>query len=761
LNSASDDDEVLIFQNDDDDADRLAPELFWKILIVDDDEDIHQVTTLAFCDTLILGRRLVFTHAYTAQQARDLLRSSDQLAVVLLDVVMEEADTGLRLVREIRESMQMSEVRIILRTGQPGYAPEIETIRDLDINDYKTKTELNRTRLYASVTSAVRSFDQISRLNAGRRGLDLIIRGSAELIRLHHLKDFSSRALVQTASLLDVTPSGLVCVSDSTAAEGGSDFMVLAATGSFLACLDQPLSSLADEQAQQTLLQTLEQRSNNFGANAITLFAGGTRMSVGIYLDAVVKPREIDQKLMDVLSSNMSVCLDNVALFMRLQKQAYFDGMVGLPNRAHFLDEIDRCMAFRADRDDVIAIVDVDGFAEVNDALGHRYGDLLLQSVAERLRASLPADIFVARVAGDVFGLFGEAQAIEPAQIVQLFLQPLKVGEDKHTVSVTMGLAKLSEVDGDAGDAFKSASIALKRAQSLNRGSFAHFSRSLGSETLDRVRLLRNLRSALDSEHLFLYYQPQVSLQDGHVVGLEALMRWRSPGGEFVSPDAFIPLAERSGLIVPIGEWVMRTACAQARQLHATGHPSLRMAINVSSLQFRHADFLKVLDKALLDTAVDPTTIELEITESVAMLEADFVVNLINDIKARQVLLAIDDFGTGFSSLSYLQRLKIDRLKIDRSFVTQLTQRNEDKSIALTVTHLAKNLGLEVIAEGVEHADQAARLRAMGCDEAQGYLFARPLAVQGLAHWLQEHADGRCFASSLRPSVTMETAAST
>lgn len=758
MNLPADDDEVLVFQSNEDGTTVTGLDaLYWNILIVDDDLDIHKVTTLAFCDTLILGRRLAFSHAYTAQQAREKLQSTNHLAVVLLDVVMEEADTGLRLVKEIRESMQMSEVRIILRTGQPGYAPEIETIRDLDINDYKTKSELNRTRLYASVTSAVRSFDQISRLNAGSRGLDLIIQGSAELIRIPHLKDFASSALVQVASLLGVAPSGLVCASDGAA----SDFTVLAAEGVFKSCLNRPLSGLADVQVKNALLKTMQQRSNSFGANGITVFAGTSRMSLGIFLDTVVKAGEIDEKLLNVLSSNLSVCLDNVVMFSRLQKQAYFDSMVALPNRAHFLEEIDRCVASSANRDEVIAIVDVDGFAEVNDALGHRYGDLLLQAVAVRLRAGLPADIFVARVAGDVFGLFGKAAFIDPAQIVQLFQKPLTVGEDKHTVSVTIGLAMLNEVDGDAGDAFKSASIALKRAQTLNRGSFAYFSRTLGSETRDRVRLLRNLRSALDSEHLFLYYQPQVSLQDGRAVGVEALMRWRSPGGEFVAPDTFIPLAERSGLIVPIGEWVLRTACAQARQLQEAGYPRLRMAINVSSLQFRHADFLTVLDKALLDTAVDPTTIELEITESVAMLEADFVVNLINEIKARQVLLAIDDFGTGFSSLSYLQRLKIDRLKIDRSFVTQLTQKDVGKSIALTVTHLAKNLGLEVIAEGVEHPEQAIRLRAMGCDEAQGYFFARPLAVQALTDWLRDHADGRCFVSTLRPAAARDTAMKT
>jgi len=257
------------------------------------------------------------------------------------------------------------------------------------------------------------------------------------------------------------------------------------------------------------------------------------------------------------------------------------------------------------------------------------------------------------------------------------------------------------------------------------------------------VRLLQNLRQAVESERLFIVYQPQVNLATGKLVGMEALIRWRNEDGSFVPPDRFIPLAEASGMIVAIGDWVLRMACHELVRIQALGYPDLRMSVNVSQVQFRHPEFLEKLSGALLDTGIQSKHLELEITESVAMEDADFMLETLHMVRDMGISIAIDDFGTGYSSLSQLRQLPIDRLKIDRAFVSELSQQVSGGHIASMVIELGRNLNLTVIAEGIEEEKQAQTLRELGCHEGQGYLYSRPLAAIELREWLQVRAPGQ------------------
>ena len=263
------------------------------------------------------------------------------------------------------------------------------------------------------------------------------------------------------------------------------------------------------------------------------------------------------------------------------------------------------------------------------------------------------------------------------------------------------------------------------------------FSAEMGADIRERVRLLQALRHAVESERLFVVYQPQIGLATRRVIGVEALLRWRNDQGRFVPPDQFIPLAENSGMIISMGEWVMRTACLGLRKFQREGIENLRMAVNVSVNQFRHPQFLASVDAVLKESGIDPKLLELEITESIAMLEYEFMLGMINQLKSRGVMVAIDDFGTGFSSLSYLERLNVDRLKIDRSFISQMTQANSSQRIVETILQLGHSLDLSIIAEGVETEEQAAALHAIGCEEAQGFLFAKPLEVNDLLAYIK------------------------
>jgi EAL domain-containing protein (putative c-di-GMP-specific phosphodiesterase class I) len=294
-----------------------------------------------------------------------------------------------------------------------------------------------------------------------------------------------------------------------------------------------------------------------------------------------------------------------------------------------------------------------------------------------------------------------------------------------------------------ARDALKDANIALKRAKKTRRGGFVMFSSEMGSDIRERVRLLQHLRQAVESERLFIVYQPQVNLVTGQLVGMEALIRWRNEDGTFVPPDRFIPLAEASGMIVAIGDWVLRMACHELVRIQALGYPDLRISVNVSQVQFRHPEFLEKLSAALLDTGIKSKHLELEITESVAMEDADFMLETLHMVRDMGISIAIDDFGTGYSSLSQLRQLPIDRLKIDRAFVSELSQQVSGGHIASMVIELGRNLNLTVIAEGIEEERQAQTLRELGCHEGQGYLYSRPLTSIELREWLQARASAR------------------
>jgi diguanylate cyclase (GGDEF)-like protein len=695
----------------------------WRVLIVDDDADVHSTTTFALDTLEVHGRPLEFVHAYSAEQARKLLENETELAVVLLDVVMEQADAGLHLVRHIRETLGRADVRIILRTGQPGYAPEMDAIRGYDINDYRVKSELTRTKLYTAVAAAIRSYDQIRALEASRAGLERVVNANTELMSLHGLPDFARGVLEQLAALLGQGREGVLAARSQ---DGPGGLFVAAGA---------PVHAAGPVAA--SLLDTLEQRHNQYNDDALTLFfpsKAGRDFAAWLQLERPVG--ELERSLLQVFCANAAVGLDNAELLTHLHCAAFSDQLTGLPNRTRLVEMLDETLAAMDRRHATLSLVDIDHFAETNDALGHQFGDALLVAVARRLQSRLDPRLTVARIGGDIFSVLGHADAVCPATIRALFDTPFSIDGQDVQLSATLGLVRLQEHDGAGADALKDADIALKRAKSHQRAGHFYFSRSMGVEIRERVRMMHALRTGFQRGELFLAYQPQVDLASGRPFGVEALLRWRTEDGRLVGPDRFIPIAEYSGLIIDIGEWVLHEACAELVRLRHAGYREFTMSINVSQVQFRHPQFLDALRRALGDTGAPPEYVELEITESMAMEDPDLLVELLAQVKRTGVSIAIDDFGTGFSSLSHLQRLQVDRLKIDRSFVSEITGSARGSSIAEMVIQLGRNLGLSIIAEGVEDERQAQILAALGCPLAQGFLFSRPLAPAALMAWL-------------------------
>ncbi len=711
----------------------------WQVMIIDDDADVHSATTFALSNVEIQNRPLVFLHAYSAQQARDILANESNIAVILLDVVMEQQDEGLQLVHYIRDVLHRAEVRIILRTGQPGYAPEIDAIQQFDINDYKTKSELTRIKLFTVVTAAIRSYEQICTINSSSSGLDMILRASTDLMALQTLEEFTAGVLKKIAQLLDIPTHGLFCVQETLHNEE-TELFVVAATGSYQDLLNHPVSTFKDVQIGHTLTRARNERRHIYGREYTALyFAGSAAGNFTAFFKTGRALNEIELRLLEVFCSNISVGLANIMLLTRLHNSAFYDSLTKLPNRTRLKEIIDENLISSRNHPTTLALIDIDHFAETNDTLGHQFGDLLLLAVATRLQSRLGNRLVVARVGGDTFGVLGDDIQVNPAAVLAQFERPFNIDGQDVQLSATVGLVCLSEHEGRGVEALKNAHIALKRAKMQQRTGHLYFSRSMGIDIRERVNMMHALRTAFEEKRLFVVYQPQIDMVTRAPVGAEALLRWQAEDETMISPNRFIPIAEYSGLIIELGEWVLRQACQELVRIQRLGFSNFMMSINVSQVQFRHPHFLSMLRKALEDTNAPPHCIELEITESMAMEEPDALIKLLDQIAETGVSIAIDDFGTGFSSLSHLQKLNVDRLKIDRAFVTEITDSSRGSSIAEMIIQLGHNLELDVIAEGVEDERQAKILTELGCPFGQGYLFSHPLNPDVLHDWLSNH----------------------
>lgn len=716
--------------------DMNSPLPSWRVMIIDDDPDVHSATMFALGNLEIQNRSLSFLHAYSASEARQILAQESNIAVILLDVVMEKEDAGLNLVNYVRKTLGLYDVRIILRTGQPGYAPEIDAIRDYDINDYKTKSELTRTKLYTTVTSAIRSYEQICAITANQRGLELIVNASTELMSQKGLQNFAASVLQQLNILFGRKVEGFICSSDDGDTETSAlDFTIIAGSHSFANVIEQKLERIHQPELHQILQESITNKKNVFGTDATVLFFENIgQRNIAVYLQTQIS--DLEKRLLDVFCSNVTVGLNNVMLTSRLHKFAYFDPLTGLANRLKLLQTLtDTLTAPNRDKS-VLCLIDIDHFAETNDALGHQFGDMLLCAVAKRLLDHFGAACHLARVGGDTFALLGHENLVYPENISNVFQLPFNVDQQEVQLSSTIGLVRLGNYDGGSSDALKDTNIALKRAKSHQRSSFSYFTVDMGVEIRERVRMMHALRAAFENERLFVVYQPQIDMRTERAVGAEALLRWKTEDGQFVPPDQFIPIAEYSGLIVDIGEWVLRSACFELMELHKLGFTEFKMAVNVSQAQFSHPLFLDSLKRALADTKAPAHCVELEITESMAMTDPALLIQTLHQIKQLGAQVSIDDFGTGFSSLSHLQKLNVDKLKIDRAFVNEIGSKSGEGNIAKMIVQLSQSLNIKVIAEGVETEHQADTLMSFGCHLAQGYLYARPLTKEDLRNWL-------------------------
>ena len=424
----------------------------------------------------------------------------------------------------------------------------------------------------------------------------------------------------------------------------------------------------------------------------------------------------------------------------RLYRLAHYDPVTGLPNRLLFMDRLQQAIAQAQRNERLVAVMllDLDRFKAINDSFGHSMGDLLLKGVAARLAGCVREDDTVARIGGDEFTvLLPEIRHIQDAatvagKILKALAGPFSLGNHEIFVGTSIGIAFYPFHD-DIETLLKSADNAMYRAKEQGGNGYEFYSAEISGASARQLSLEGALRGAVERDELVLHYQPQIDLTRGEIVGVEALVRWQHPERGLLGPMEFIPLAEENGLIVPIGEWVLRTACAQARAWQEAGLRPIRVAVNLSVRQFYQKNLVETVARILEQTGLDSRYLELEITESCLMQNTRTTVALLAELNRLGMRISIDDFGTGYSSLSYLKRFPVDTLKIDRSFICDIGTDHDDDAIVKAIIALAQSLELRVVAEGVETPEQLHFLRTHGCNEIQGYLISRPLPADEAA----------------------------
>ncbi len=487
-------------------------------------------------------------------------------------------------------------------------------------------------------------------------------------------------------------------------------------------------------------------------------------IDIGIH-HYVLKPVKMDK-----LEAAINHCLSGVRLEQQVRQQdeyirqmAYFDSLTGLPNRQLFDEFLHLALAqaHRHNHDRLLAVLflDLDRFKVINDTLGHAVGDQLLTAVARRLKECCRRDRdTVARRGGDEFmillpDLDSPQEAARVGQkIIDSFASPFVLPEHELFISTCIGISIFPD-DGTEGETLvRNADMAMYRAKEHGRSRYHFYNPSMDVQAARRLALETSLRKALERQEFFLQYQPKVNVKTGQIVSFEALVRWQHPELGLVPPKQFIPLAEETGLIVPLGEWVLRTACAQNRTWQDANLPPLRVAVNFSPRQFQMLRLAEMVERVLAETRLDPCWLELEVTEGIMLHNIDNAITTLHRLSELGIHLAIDDFGTGYSSLSYIKKLPINTLKIDQSFVSDITVNPDDAAIATAVITMAQSLRLNVIAEGVEAEEQARLLDALQCPEMQGFFFSKPLSAEefplilGKPHWR----------STLPPGVTKQ-----
>lgn len=712
----------------------------WKIAIIDDVQDVHDTTKLALEGLRFEDRPVTFIGAYSAAEAKTLLREHPDTAVALVDVVMESDTAGLELVQWIRETLGNRLIRVVLRTGQPGYAPETDVIVRYEIDDYKEKTELSRTKLVTALITAFRGYRQIDAIERNRVGLERLINSLSTLYSRQALDEFANGILGQLGALLDVEPDGLVCAVDSPEPDDGPCYRILAAGGELEAYTGAPIDTLpysTEADLIRRCIETGQTISESAGTALALTTHTGAKGAVFIKLPPEGIADDENDKLLRLFAINASTAYENANLFEETRNLAFTDPVTSLPSFGAF------CKTLEAARDEgrklLVALFDIYKFREMSDGLGEERAEVLLKKIGERLRGNLSDVLTVARREGDEFAiLFERDGAIDPnaiiARVDQAFEEPVELDDASLAIRGRLGLARVDEDGKEPRTLARYATIALNELRRTGKGRVKEFDPTLQETASERLRLASMLTGSSSKAEFKVVFQPVLDTASGRLSTAEALLRFHDHNGEMLPTGRMIDAAEANGLIVELGASLLVDAMRQHMRVMDPDNPH-RINVNLSPAQVQTQRIHNDFTHALTQTGLPPSLLNVEVTENLFLTDDADTLALLDWLREQGTRIYIDDFGTGYSSLSYLGKLPVDGLKIDRSFVMRMEKDSQAAAVVDAVVAIGKKLGLDVVAEGVETDAQRQMLADLGADKLQGFLFAKPGPADHLPRW--------------------------
>ncbi len=762
------DDDLLLLIDDENDDLNGDPELSgypFKVLIVDDDSEVHSITRYSLEEIDFLGSPLTFLSAYSAAEARKVLESETDIALIFLDVVMETDDAGLRLVKYIREDLDNWLVRIILRTGQPGQAPEKDVITNFDINDYKAKTELTSTRLFTATLSSLRTYRQLKAVEMNHKGLEKILESSSSLFKFRSMAEFAQGVVLQINSFIDKKSRGvLLCaISDPGSEKNLDNIKVIAGTDDLESCSGVPINQVMPKDSCDVIQHALVSDENIFNEHDCAIvFQTQTQATSVVYLSGIEPLSIHDKKLLEIFCSKVAIGFDNINYYDELQYKNTHDLLTGLLNRTTFIEQVDELkkqqQLHRLSSSDAeastslsppcLVVLGIDRFRDINNDLGYLAGDDFLLETATRLQDFFKPDeqVLYSRLGADEFAIY-ISEGIEHPQFFEALrkylTQPAKVRGEELIPSISIGHVMIKNLNRPCYELLAETEDALLSAKHVggNRCIEAHSFKQ--KSTKSRLLLTRELTYALQRDELVLYYQPIIHGQSGKLAGFEALLRWHHPEHGVITPGSFIEQIETTDLMISIGDWVLQHSMDQAEKWNQLvdqfGDNNLSLSVSVSARQIMVSDLDTQIKTFIENHNIVPDRLRLEITESLIMEDIDKAESNLNTIKNMGVMLSLDDFGTGYSSMSYLNRLPFDTLKLDRSFIANMLHDDHAKPIINFIIKLAHELGISVVAEGVETKQQFEILAKLGCDYLQGYLFGHPMPVDKATDFIRDY----------------------
>ncbi|SBS31108.1 Phytochrome-like protein cph2 [Marinomonas aquimarina] len=722
---------------------RRVPLRRCKILTVEDDIAYQRSLLLSLKTLNYGGREVEFLAANSAQQAATVLAQHPDISLVLLDVVMEQDDSGLRLVRSIRNSLDNQLVRIVLLTGQPGMMPLDDLMALYDVDDYWNKSDLSFEHLQTIVLGNLRTWEHMQAMQQARLGLQMLIESSQRLSNKLDLKGYTQAILEELCKIFSVNQGGIVCIIHQQE-ESPEKALVFAVSGIYKAWANQYLGNVSkDSELFRVFSQSLSAQGHVIDTPLSALYFTSEEVDQRDYVvlincDRPLTDYEID--LLQIFGENINAGFSNVALHSRLSELAYFDSITGLQNKNWMLHQLERLtLAERQHAKLLMLFVEDLSYSEV--LLGVKFGRSLMKHLASYLKASFVKAIDIVMYERDTLLVLIYDQQDYDRETLEHVLHPqIEMDGAKHHIDLTGALVKLSDMEYQEPQQILGIAKSILEQTKHRNMEFGLFEASELAEIQDRYELMKKLRVALNNEEIFIHLQPKVRLQDRQLVGFEALVRWRDANDRMIPPDHFVPLAETSGLIDKLDEYVAVRACEAVKHLRQAGI-EVPISVNIAGSEFSRADFVTRFCECLQQQQVATHSIEIEVTETQLIEVLRSAADYLDKLSALGIRVSIDDFGAGYSSLSYLSLIKAAELKIDRQFIMRMEQTDQDKQIVQMIINLGHLLNMSVIAEGIETESQYQMLLQMGCDAGQGYHIARPMLLEDVLTWSESNQE--------------------